>query len=148
MHAYLDEAVVEEHSDEACPDARVLLHRLGDDAPHDGFGVGARVSVEANGRQAGAARCRRRRIGAAGVINSASSGACGRVTVAVAGSMAAASHDGAQTAQQCKRGRQSSETAGGHRYYTYCVFLACVVSFLYKNSSAVWGVRTVRLREL
>jgi len=67
MHAYLDEAVVEEHSDEACPDARVLLHRLGHDAPHDRFGVGARVAVEANG-QTGAARGRRRRRGRAGVV--------------------------------------------------------------------------------
>ena len=85
MHAYiyLDEAVVEEHSDESCADARVLLHGLRHDAPHDGFGVGARVAVEANG-QAGAARGRRRRRGR---------GRAGVVTVAVS---MAGSHDRTQ----------------------------------------------------
>jgi hypothetical protein len=46
MHAYLDEAVVEEEAEDGGPHPRLLLHGGGHPGPHDGLQAGAARVVE------------------------------------------------------------------------------------------------------
>jgi hypothetical protein len=48
MLTYLDEAIVEEHTNEARTDAGVLVHELLHLIPDDGLHSGARILVEAH----------------------------------------------------------------------------------------------------